>query len=80
MTPSRNNTGVAHENGSIESRHGHLKQRLDQALTLRVSRDFDTLDAYRRFVAEVVGRHNARHRRVVDPDLCSSCHQTAGAA
>lgn len=66
MTPSRNNTGVAHENGSIESRHGHLKQRLDQALTLRVSRDFDTLDAYRRFVAEVVGRHNARHRRVVD--------------
>ena len=66
MTPSRNNTGVAHENGSIESRHGHLKGRLDQALTLRASRDFDTLDAYRHFVAEVVGRHNARRRKVVD--------------
>jgi hypothetical protein len=66
MTPSRNNTGVAHENGSIESRHGHLKGRLDQALTLRASRDFDTLDAYRHFVAEVVGRHNVRHRKVVD--------------
>ncbi|WP_422653084.1 IS21 family transposase [Brevundimonas sp.] len=66
LTPSRNTTGVAHENGSIESRHGHLKDRLDQALTLRASRDFDTLDAYRRFVAEVVGRHNARHRKVVD--------------
>ncbi len=25
MTPTRNNKGVAHENGSIESFHGHLK-------------------------------------------------------
>ena len=29
MTPSRNNTGVAHENGSIESAHGHLKRVLE---------------------------------------------------
>src|SRR5438046_8536240 len=28
MTPSRNNRGVAHENGSIESSHGHLKNVL----------------------------------------------------
>ena len=28
MTPSRNNPGVAHENGSIESPHGHLKRAL----------------------------------------------------
>jgi hypothetical protein len=28
MTPSRNNRGVAHENGSIESAHGHLKNAL----------------------------------------------------
>jgi hypothetical protein len=65
MTPTRNNTGVAHENGSIESRHGHLMGRLDQALELRGHRDFDTLDAYRGFVAELVGRHNARHRKLV---------------
>jgi len=64
MTPTRNNRGVAHENGSIESRHGHLKSRLDQALTLRGSRDFATLDDYRRFVAEVVGRQNARQRKM----------------
>ena len=25
MTPTRNNNGVAHENGSVESSHGHLK-------------------------------------------------------
>ena len=51
MTPSRNNPGVAHENGSIESPHGHLKKALEDALLLRGSRDFDDLDAYRRFVS-----------------------------
>src|SRR5208283_549365 len=29
MTPTRNNPGLAHENGSIESAHGHLKRALD---------------------------------------------------
>jgi len=60
MQPSRNNPGVAHENGSIESAHGHLKAALSDALLLRGSRDFADLAAYRGFVDEVVGRHNAR--------------------
>ncbi len=38
MTPTRNNRGVAHENGSIESSHGHLKKALQDALLLRGSR------------------------------------------
>ena len=59
MAPTRNNAGVAHENGSIEASHGHLKTALDQALLLRGSRDFADLAAYRRFVAEVIGRANA---------------------
>lgn len=59
MEPSRNNAGVAHENGSIESAHGHLKQALEDALLLRGSRDFVDLDAYRAFVDEIVGRRNA---------------------
>jgi hypothetical protein len=59
MEPSRNNAGVAHENGSIESAHGHLKQALEDALLLRGSRDFADLDAYRAFVDGVVGRRNA---------------------
>ena len=61
MTPSRNNPGVAHENGSIESPHGHLKRALEDALLLRGSRDFDDLDAYRRFIDEIVGRQNATY-------------------
>src|SRR6266702_4509145 len=35
MEPTRNNRGVAHENGSIESPHGHLKQTVEDALLLR---------------------------------------------
>jgi hypothetical protein len=46
MMPTRNNLGVAHENGSIESSHGHLKKALEDALLLRGSRDFDHLDGY----------------------------------
>jgi transposase InsO family protein len=66
MEPTRNNRGVAHENGSIESPHGHLKQAIEDALLLRGSRDFDDLQAYRRFVDEVVGRRNARNRKRLD--------------
>jgi hypothetical protein len=60
MEPSRNNAGVAHENGAIESVHGHLKKVIEDALLLRGSRDFANLAAYRRFIDEVVGRRNAR--------------------
>jgi hypothetical protein len=65
MTPTRNNAGVAHENGSIEGAHGHLKVAMEQALLLRGSRAFDDLPAYRRFVDEVVGRRNARNSKRV---------------
>jgi hypothetical protein len=63
MMPTRNNLGVAHENGAIESPHGHLKRALTDELLLRGSRDFADLRAYRRFVDEVVGRRNARNRK-----------------
>jgi hypothetical protein len=66
MTPTRNNLGVAHENGSIESSHGHLKKTLEDALLLRGSRDFAELDAYRRFVDEIVGRRNANNRKRIE--------------
>lgn len=66
MQPTRNNRGVAHENGAIEASHGHLKTALAQALLLRGSADFDDLIAYRRFVDEVIGRANAGRRRLID--------------
>jgi transposase InsO family protein len=66
MTATRNNPGVAHENGSIESPHGHLKRVIEDELLLRGSRDFADLNAYRRFVDEVVGRRNARNRKRIE--------------
>lgn len=65
MSASRNNRGVAHENGSIESPHGHLKRAVEDALLLRGSRDFADLSAYRRFIDEVVGQQNARRMKEV---------------
>ena len=66
MTPTRNNRGVAHENGSVEGPHGHLKRALSQALLLRGSSDFADLNEYRRFVDEIVGRANAGRRKLLE--------------
>ena len=66
MKPTRNNPGVAHENGSIESPHGHLKRALEDALLLRGARDFDSLEAYRAFVDVIIGRQNANNRKRID--------------
>ena len=57
---------MAHENGSVESAHGHLKKAVEDALLLRASRDFSDLASYRRFIDEIVARHNARHRKQID--------------
>ena len=65
MTPTRNNVGVAHENGAIESQHGHLKRGVAQALLLRGSADFESLDAYRAWIADLIGRRNARRGKMV---------------
>ena len=61
MRATRNNPGVSHENGSIESPHGHLKRRIEQALLLRGSCDFDSPEAYQSWLNEVVTQHNRRH-------------------
>src|SRR5665213_2754673 len=79
MTPTRNNPGVAHENGSIASSHGHLKKALEDALMLRGSRDFDHLDAYRCFVDEIVGRRNANNRRRIELERPSLLNCPSGA-
>ncbi len=68
MRPTRNNRGVAHENGSIESAHGHLKHAIRDALLLRGTRDFDDLVTYRRFIDEIVGQQNARRAKPVEAE------------
>jgi len=62
IVPTRNNRGEGHENGAIESPHGHLKHRIRQALLLRGSSDFDTIEAYRCWIDEIVCGINERNR------------------
>ena len=68
MKGSRNNRGRAHENGSVEGPHGHLKRAIEDALLLRGSRDFETTGEYRAFLGQVVSRSNARNREKIDAE------------
>jgi hypothetical protein len=60
MTATRNNRGISHENGAVESPHGHIKRRIAQALLLRDSADFATLQDYRQWLDALLVRFNRR--------------------
>ena len=62
MRPTRNNKGVSHENGSIEAPNRHLKDRIEQRLILRGSKDFKDVAAYQSFIDGIVEESN-RHRQ-----------------
>lgn len=61
MVPTRNNKGVSHENGSVESAHGHLKNRINQELLLRGSRDFSDIAEYEQWLQTIVANSNRRN-------------------
>ncbi len=60
MKPTRNNRGVSHENGAIESAHGHLKRRISQQLMLRGSNDFINVEAFQVWLDQLVDKYNQR--------------------
>jgi transcriptional regulator with XRE-family HTH domain len=60
LIATRNNKGVAHENGPIEGPHAHFKRRLEQQLIKRGSRDFASEEEYRALVARVRDTLNNR--------------------
>lgn len=66
MQPTRNQRGQGHENGSVESPHGHIKRRIEQALMIRGHSNFDSVEAYQAWLDEGVDRHNERHAQKCD--------------
>ncbi len=62
MDSTRINPGKSHENGVAEKGNDLLKKGIRQALVLRGSNDFRSIEEYERFVKEVVER--TRNRRV----------------
>jgi hypothetical protein len=65
LRSTRIRPGQSHENGAVEQGHYRLKSALAQALVLRGSRDFASVEAYAAFVQEVVAKLN----RKVEPKL-----------
>ena len=61
----RINVRQPQENGDCESSHGHLKDYLDQALRLRGSRNFESLDQLRTFIDEQLSKRNAKRREAI---------------
>ncbi len=61
MAGTRNNRGLSHENGSVESSHRYLKEAIEQALLLRGHRDFEDRSFYEAFVRDIVMRRNRRN-------------------
>lgn len=67
VTPSCNNPGKGHENGSVEKSHDLIKKAVEQHLLLRGSRDFESQEAYRIFLQDIVdGRNKARQEKVCE--------------
>ena len=63
MEATRINPGKGHENGTIESSHRHLKNRIRQSLILRGRNDFSSLQEYRDFIQDVVKQHNKHNAK-----------------
>ena len=69
--PERTNARCANENGDVESSNGHIKDRIDQALLLRGSRDFASRDDYMSFVEQIIATANAnRQPRYCEEQSC----------
>jgi hypothetical protein len=67
VTPSRNNPGESHENGSVEKSHDLFKKAVVQQLLLRGSNNFASLKEYEAFVFKLKDKRNAeRHERFME--------------
>jgi len=69
IEPRTINRAEPHENGDIESANGALKRRIKQHLLLRGHRDFESEEAYRHFLEEVLHRTNAPRRARFEQEL-----------
>jgi hypothetical protein len=71
MTPRVIEPGEKEQNGDVEASNGAIKRRLDQALLVRGSRDFESVDAWQTFIDETLRKANANRGRRVAEDLAT---------
>ena len=69
MTPRTTAVGAKEQNGDVEASNGALKRRLEQALLLRESRDFESVEAWQDFIDQVVRKANTGRASRVREEL-----------
>jgi transposase InsO family protein len=69
MRPDTTNVRAPHENGDVESAHGHLRSYLKDSLDLRGSRDFDSHEHYVAFLARNYHERNGNRRELLALEL-----------
>ena len=60
MTPRTIEVAKPNQNGDVESYNGHFKNRLDQTLMLRGSRDFASVEQLESFIGELLEQINQK--------------------
>ena len=71
MTPRTTAIGAKEQNGDVESANGAFKRRLEQALLVRGSRDFESVDAWQDFVDGVARKANGNRGPRVAEELAA---------
>ena len=66
LKPAVIGVGEPHENGDVESAHGHLRTAIDQALRLRGSRRFGNVAQYEGFIFMLIRGRNATRKERLD--------------
>ena len=69
VSPSCNNPGKGHENGSVEKSHDLLKNAIDQELLLRGSRHFSSQEEYMNFVQLIIDGRNKERKESLAEEL-----------
>jgi len=71
MTPRTTAIAAKEQNGDVEASNGAIKRRLEQALLVRGSREFDSVDAWEEFLQAVQRKANRARGRRVEEDLAA---------
>lgn len=69
MQPRTIEVGESHQNGDVEARNGALKNRLNQMLLVRGSRDFSSREAYEEWVQSEVQKIDQRLMVALEEEL-----------
>jgi len=69
MTPRTIGIGKPNQNGDVESLNRALKRRLEQHLKLRGSRDFESVEAYEKWISGVIAEANGTRTERTEIEL-----------